>query len=288
VSHWHHLTVDVEEYFHPTALEDWVPRNSWEALPRRSPRLVEWILEHLASVDAKGTFFILGWLAEREPGLVKAIADAGHEIASHGWDHRRVFTLPPEEFRADIQRSRSILRELSGQEVTGYRAPSFSILPGIEWALDILIEEGFAYDSSLFPVRLHPGYGYPEAPVDPHRIDREGGGIWEVPPATLRLGRTQLPAGGGAYLRFFPVYLVQQAIMSAEERGAPATLYLHPWELDVDMPRIDAPFRTRLRMTGGIRRVKGRLARLTSEFRFRPIRDTLTALQAGAKLDNST
>ena len=235
-------------------------------------------LEALASAGVRATFFVLGWLAEKEPAMVRAISDGGHEIASHGWDHRRVTDLSPDEFREDIRRSSGVLREISDQEVVGYRAPSFSILPGMEWALDTLLEEGIHYDSSMFPVKVHPGYGYPQAPPDPHLIPRPGGSIWEVPPATLRVGGLSLPAAGGAYLRFFPSLLVETALRSAEKRGKPGTVYLHPWELDTNPPSFQAPPLTKLRMRGGIGRMAPRLRRLMSRFQFRPIRDTLAEL----------
>ena len=206
--------------------------------------------------------------------MVREIAGAGHEVASHGWGHRKVTSQTPEEFREDLRRSRDLLEDLVGEKILGYRAPSFSILPGFEWALDVLMEEGFVYDSSMFPVRVHPGYGYPSAPRDPHLISRDSGSLVEIPPATLKVGRLNLPAAGGAYLRFFPVALVRSALASAEDRGVPGTLYLHPWELDSGMPSFSAPWRTQLRMRGGIRRVAGRISTLLDRFEFRPMRDT--------------
>jgi polysaccharide deacetylase family protein (PEP-CTERM system associated) len=230
----------------------------------------------LAEASAKCTFFILGWLAEREPEMVRAIRKGGHEIACHGWDHRKVTQLRPEAFRDDVRRSKEVLEDISGEEVIGYRAPSFSIVPGTEWALDILVTEGFMYDSSMFPVRVHPGYGYPDAQVDPHVLDLPTGRIWEVPPATLRLGALRLPAAGGAYLRFFPVQLVERALRAAEKRGKPGTVYLHPWELEPNMPRFKAPPLTQIRMKMGIKRMRVRLSRLLSRFTFQTIRDTLS------------
>ena len=265
----HHFTVDVEEYFHASAMEPWVPRDQWKDLARRSPLLVRRILDHLAREGVRGTFFVLGWLAEREPEMVETIAEAGHEIASHGWDHRRVTTLSQRKFREDVGRARRLLQDISGQEVLGYRAPSFSIVPGVEWALDVLLEEGYRYDSSMVPVKIHPGYGYPRANPDPHALVRPGGILVEMPPATLRVGTMSLPAGGGAYLRFFPAGLLAKALRAAEARGACGTLYIHPWELDEAMPRFEAPWATRLRMRGGIRSMPRKLSALTSAFRFR-------------------
>jgi len=278
--HFHHFTVDVEEFFHPTAMEPFFPDASWDALPRRSPTLVPRILEHLDRHDVRGTFFVLGWLAEREPAMVKAIAAAGHEIASHGWSHRRVTHMQPGEFRSEARRSRMLLEDLAGQPVIGYRAPSFSILPGLEWAFDVLLEEGFRYDSSVFPVRVHPTYGYPDADRDPHVLDRPAGALVEVPPATLRVGGLTLPAAGGAYLRFFPVALLRAALASAERRGVAGTCYVHPWEFDRDMPSLPGPWLTRLRMRGGIRHTWRRVRAVTRRYRFRPVRDTAEALLA--------
>ena len=277
----HHFTVDVEEYFHPTALTEHIPKEQWDGLARRSPALVGRILELMASRGVRGTFFVLGWLAKREPGVVRAIADAGHEIASHGWGHQKVTTLEPEEFRRDIRRSKEILEEVSGQAVLGYRAPSFSILPGYEWALDILLEEGFLYDSSMFPVKIHPGYGYPAASRDPHLLSRDGGQVVELPPVTLKVGSLSLPAAGGAYLRFFAGKLVRMGLRSAEERGAPGTLYCHPWEFDTELPHFTAPFMTQLRMRGGIRRVKARVKKILDQFEFRPMGETVAEIGEG-------
>jgi polysaccharide deacetylase family protein (PEP-CTERM system associated) len=274
----HHFSVDVEEYFHPTALQSLIPQSSWEELPRRSNALVPKILELLGERGARCTFFTLGWLAQREPATVRAIADAGHEIASHGWDHQKVNALTPKAFREDLRRSSGLLQDLIGERVVGYRAPSFSIVPGTEWALDVLLEEGFLYDSSMFPIRIHPGYGYPSVSPDPHLIHRAGGRLAEIPPATLRLGSLLLPAAGGAYLRFFPGALIKSAIRSADRRGAPATLYVHPWEFDSEMPRFKAPLLTQLRMRRGIRTVPRKVSSLLHGYSFRPMRETAKEL----------
>ena len=241
------------------------------------------ILRQLAEADVRGTFFVLGWLAEKEPGMVKAIAAEGHEIASHGWHHERVTKLSPDEFRTDLKRSRDLLQDLVGRPVVGYRAPSFSILPGSEWALDVLLEEGFQYDSSMYPVRIHPGYGYPHADRDPHLQERPGGVLVEIPPATLKVGSLNLPAAGGAYLRFFPVGLIRRALRSAEGRGVPGTLYIHPWELDEDMPSFAAPRKVQLRMRGGIKTVSRKLSALFRDFRFRPMIETAQATRNAEK-----
>lgn len=275
----HHFTVDVEEYFHATALAQILPSERWEEVPRRSPALMRVLLDLLDARAVKGTFFVLGWLAEREPGMVREIAERGHEIASHGWGHQKVTELTEEAFREDVRRARTLLRELTGQPVLGYRAPSFSIVPGVEWAMDVLLEEGYRYDSSTFPVRIHPGYGYPDADPHPHRIQRPSGELFEFPPTTLALGGLRLPAAGGAYLRFFPLGLIRAGLRSAERSSQPGTFYVHPWEWDTAPPKVQAPALTRLRMTGGVGRVRRKLERLLSDFPFRPIRDTLAAME---------
>jgi polysaccharide deacetylase family protein (PEP-CTERM system associated) len=275
---FHHLTVDVEEFFHPTALEKLIPPSEWESLPRRAPAIVRRLLERLDARHVRATFFVLGWLAEKEPEMVRAIADSGHEVASHGWSHQRVTRIAPETFRDEVRRSRALLEDLSGARVEGYRAPSFSILPGMEWAFDVLLEEGYRYDSSVFPVKTHPDYGYPDAQRDPHLMRLPSGVLAEVPLATLRLGGTSLPAAGGAYLRFFGVRLPKAALSSAARRGVPGTLYMHPWEFDGEMPSFDAPWLTRLRMRGGIRTMWKRVDHLLQRFRYRPVRESVAEL----------
>lgn len=208
--------------------------------------------------------------------MVERIADAGHEIASHGWGHRRVTELDPGRFRMSVRRSKQILEDVSGQEVLGYRAPNFSIVPGCEWALDILLEEGYRYDSSIYPVR-RPGYGYPSAERVPHRVRRDSGCILEIPPATLRVLGANLPAGGGAYFRVFPYAVVRQAFRAAQREGVPATFYIHPWELDPDQPRVSVPPLTRIRQYAGLKGTTDRLRRLLQEFRFRTMGETVRA-----------
>jgi len=272
--HPHHFTVDVEEHFQVAALEPHVPRERWDGLESRVEAKTGRLLDLLARHGARGTFFILGWVAERRPGLVRAIAAAGHEVASHGWDHRRVTQMDPETFRDQARRSKQALEALAGCPVIGYRAPSFSIVEGREWALDILLEEGYRYDSSLFPVR-RPGYGYARGRRDPHWLDTRSGRLAEVPPATLRRAGVNLPAAGGAYFRLLPYALTASALRDAERRGVPGTFYVHPWEVDPDQPRFDVPALTRVRHYGGLRRTAARLDRLLAEFRFTSIRDSL-------------
>jgi len=232
------------------------------------------LLDALARHQARATFFVLGWIADRHPDLVKSIAAAGHEVASHGWGHRRVTQLSPEAFREEVRTSRETLEQVVAAPVLGFRAPSYSIVPGLEWALEILVEEGYRYDSSLFPIR-RPGYGYPKGGRDPYHVRTGAGEILEVPPATFRVLGANLPAAGGAYLRLLPFALIRAAVRQAERRGAAATLYVHPWEVDPEQPRLAVGAVTRLRHYGGLTRTLPRLERLLGEFRFVAVRDRL-------------
>jgi polysaccharide deacetylase family protein (PEP-CTERM system associated) len=270
----HHFTVDVEEYFQVAALEPFVARSTWERTPSRLEIGMRRVLELLDAGGARGTFFVLGWLAKRHPAIVRELVSAGHEIASHGWGHERVSSLTPDQFRASVRDSKHTLEDLSGTPIFGYRAPSFSIIRGGEWALDILVEEGYRYDSSLFPVR-RSGYGFAGGARDPHRLQRAAGLLDELPPATLEFGPAIVPAGGGAYFRLLPYEMARAAFIAAERRGAPATFYIHPWELDPDQPRLDVPLTTRIRHYGGLRNTAARLERLLLEFRFQTIAQTL-------------
>ncbi len=272
----HHFTVDVEEYFQVSALEPYVSRDRWDAFESRVEHGVNRLLELLEANDAKGTFFVLGWVADKRPEMVRGIAAAGHEIASHGWGHRRVTQLSPEAFRDSVRRSKSMLEDLIGHPVLGFRAPSFSIVPGFEWALDILIEEGYRYDSSLFPVRRR-GYGYVHGGRDPHWLERPAGRIFEVPPATLRRWGNNVPAAGGAYFRLFPYGLIRAALAECQRRKISGTFYIHPWELDPDQPRLKVSALTRIRHYGGLHRTVPRLQRLLSEFRFTSVRCQLAS-----------
>jgi len=272
----HHFTVDVEEHFQVSAFEPHVPRSDWESYPSRVEIGIGRLLDLLERHGARGTFFVLGWVAERHPAMTRSIAAAGHEIASHGWDHRRVTQQSPDEFRDSVRRSKAVLEGLLGAPVLGFRAPSFSIVPNRAWAIDILIEEGYRYDSSLFPVRRR-GYGYPGGRLDPHYLRRPAGRLVEFPPAVLRRCGVSLPAGGGAYFRVLPYGLTRSALRDCGQRGVPGTFYIHPWELDADQPRLAAPLLTRLRHYTGLARVAKRLERLLREFRFQPVSLTLDA-----------
>jgi polysaccharide deacetylase family protein (PEP-CTERM system associated) len=253
---------------------------TWDTLPRRSAGVVPRILDFLARHDVKATFFVVGWLAEREPAMVRAIVEGGHEIASHSWEHALVGSLGPDGFPSSIRRSKQVLEEISGQPVRGYRAPSFSILPGMEWAFDILLEEGYRYDASLFPVTQHPVYGYPNARRHPYTIDRPSGTLVEIPATTLELLGRILPAAGGAYFRLLPLALVQSGFRQASRNGVRGTFYIHPWELDEWKPEVKAPALQKARTFWGTRRTWPRLERLFSEFSFGRVDATVEQLLA--------
>ena len=270
----HHFTVDVEEYFQVAAMEPYVRRDAWDGIPARVDVGTRLLLSLMAERGARGTFFTLGWVAQKNPALVRAIVEAGHELASHGWGHERVTTLTPAQFRESVRDSKAILEDVSGQRVRGYRAPSFSIIRGGEWALDILVEEGYDYDSSLFPI-FRSGYGYAGGEAGPHVIHRPPGRLAEFPPATIGARPLLFPAGGGAYFRLFPYRLTKMAFSSAEAQGIPATFYIHPWELDPEQPRLPVNWKTRLRHYGGLHRTVPRLRKLLSQFSFQPIAETL-------------
>jgi polysaccharide deacetylase family protein (PEP-CTERM system associated) len=270
----HFFTVDVEEYFQVKALESVVSRDDWTIRPSRVGASITSLLDTLARFDVKGTFFVLGWLADNRPEVVREIASAGHEIASHGYWHERVTALDRDEYRRDLRNSKHALEDLTGAEVVGYRAPSFSIIPGWEWALDILLEEGYRYDSSLFPIRRR-GYGYPGARRTPHLIRRARGNIAEFPLATTSVFTYPVPAAGGGYLRQFPLAVTRRAFREATERGEPATFYIHPWEIDPGQPRLPVSSINRFRHYRGLADTLGRIETLLSEFRFGTIRDYL-------------
>lgn len=273
----HHFSVDVEEFFHGTAFEPHLPRDTWASWPRRAPGVMDRLLQFLDDRGVRATLFIVGWLADLEPGMVKRCGAAGHEIAAHSWDHRLVTAQEPEAFRSSVRRNKALLEDLTGTPVVGFRAPSFSIVPGAEWAFDVLLEEGYRYDASLFPIQGHPTYGYPDAPPGPHRIRRPGGTLVEIPATTLTVAGRRLPASGGAYFRFFPYGYLKSAFRQAETRGEPATFYIHPWELDV-APDVDVPWRTRLRAFHGLDRTWSRVDRLLRDFDFQAVVETVDGM----------
>jgi polysaccharide deacetylase family protein (PEP-CTERM system associated) len=224
---------------------------------------------------------VLGWVALRHKRLVRRLADSGHEVASHGFWHRRVTTLTPEEFRADIRHAKAVIEDAAGVQVDGFRAPSFSIVPGREWAFDVLLEEGYSYDSSIFPIH-RSGYGYPEAPTAPHTIERRGGTLREYPMTTLRVLGLRVPAAGGGYLRQFPLGVIRRAFAQRDAEGIPGVFYIHPWELDPDQPRMPVNALTRVRHYRGLESTAQRIDALLGEFSFTSIAGEVPATRAAA------
>ena len=272
----HLFSVDVEEHFQVSAFEWVAPREHWGSHPSRVVANTDRILELLAETGTTGTFFVLGWVAERHPDLVRRIVAAGHEIGSHGWWHFRVHSISQEGFRREIRDSKALLEDIGGSPVLGYRAPSFSIVPGTEWAFDLLLEEGYCYDSSVFPIR-RPGYGYPGAPREPYFLTRPSGRLQEFPMATLGVGPIRIPAAGGGYLRQLPFPVIQAAFRQASHAGVPAMFYIHPWEVDPDQPRLAVPWLTRVRHYRGLSETLPLMRRLLSEFTF----TSVSSWQAG-------
>ncbi len=269
------MTVDVEDYFHASAFDRVVSRPSWAERESRVVPNTERLLEAFDRFKVRGTFFILGWVAERFPALVRAIAGNGHEVASHGFHHQLIYMLTPGQFREDVRRAKIAIEQASGCEVRGYRAPSFSIVEASMWALDVLLEEGHTYDASIFPVRHHR-YGIPGAPRHPHLLRRESGSICEMPAPTMRIGSRNWPIAGGGYFRLAPYWLTRRAIARVNETdGLPVAFYIHPWEADPDQPRLAESRVLRWRHHVGIERTIDRLGLLMSDFSFAPVSSVL-------------
>src|SRR6267378_8474679 len=274
----HFFTVDVEEYFQVRALRSVVSRDEWLSRPSRVAKSVDDLLACLDRHNVRGTFFLLGWIAKYHPEVARNIANAGHEIASHGFWHEQVTALDRTEFLDDVRSSKCELEDVTGAPVLGYRAPSVSIIPGWEWAFDVLIEAGYRYDSSLFPIHRR-GYGYPSAPSAPHVIQRPCGDLAEFPLATTKILGFPVPAAGGGYLRQFPLAVIRRAFREASERGESATFYIHPWEIDPDQPRLAVSNLTRIRHYRGLDGALERIERLLGEFSFGAIASYLPALE---------
>jgi polysaccharide deacetylase family protein (PEP-CTERM system associated) len=258
------MTIDVEDYFQVEAFAAVIDRSGWEGLPRRVDRNTERLLEILAESGVEATFFMLGWVAERHPALVRRVVAGGHELASHGLSHLRVDRQSPEEFRQDVRRSRQVLEDLGGVPVRGYRAPTFSIGGASRWAHSILAEEGYCYSSSVYPVK-HDLYGTPEAPRTPFSPVP---GMLEIPLTAVRILGIDMPASGGGYFRLLP-YFITRGLLSYARRAnrSPAVFYLHPWEIDPEQPRQQsAPLKSRFRHYLNLDRTEPRLRRLLKNF----------------------
>ena len=262
------MSVDVEDYFQVGAFEHTIARETWDRWPRRVEANIERILALFARHDIRATFFTLGWIAERHPGLIRAIVAGGHELASHGHGHQRVGDLTPAAFRDDVVHARKLLEDLAGVAVAGYRAPSFSIGGGNLWALDVLAEAGYRYSSSIYPIR-HDHYGMPEAPRFPYR-PQSCPALLEMPPTTVLLAGRNLPAAGGGYFRLLP-YAASRWLIGRVNRleGRPAMFYFHPWEVDPEQPRVPgAPLKSRFRHYINLNRMEAKLDRLCADFRW--------------------
>jgi polysaccharide deacetylase family protein (PEP-CTERM system associated) len=261
------MTVDVEDYFQVQAFAHRISRAEWEAMPRRVEANTEKILARFAEAGVRGTFFTLGWVAERHPALIRRIVADGHELASHGWDHTRADAQDEPTFRADVGRAKRLLEDVGGVAVTGYRAATFSIGRRNMWAFDALAAEGYRYSSSIYPV-AHDLYGMPEAPRAPFRPG--GGALWEFPMSTVRVLNRNLPCSGGGYFRLLPYRLFRMGLGALNRREArPGIFYTHPWEIDPGQTRIDGCGRlARFRHYVNLDRTEARLARLLAEFRW--------------------
>ena len=262
------LSVDVEDWFQVGAFETVIPRDSWDGLEQRVERNADAVLSLFAEAGVKGTFFTLGWVAERYPALMARIAEAGHEVASHGWDHKRVFTMNAATFRADLERARIAIEDSCGQSPTGYRAPSFSIDNRTPWAHRVLAEEGYAYSSSVAPI-AHDHYGWPEAPRFAHR-PIPGEALIELPVTTVEMAGRRMAAGGGGFFRLLPYRFSNWAVSRTNGReGRPAVFYFHPWEIDPDQPRVaGAPLKSRLRHYSRLSSMRPRLLKLLKSHRW--------------------
>ncbi len=261
------LTVDVEDYFQVEAFSKVVDRRNWEKYPSRVEKNVDRLLAIFENFEAKGTFFVLGWVARRFPGLVKRISAGGHEIGSHGDNHRMATTMTPGEFRGDVQDSKRILEDILGTPVLGYRAPTFSILETTTWTYEILLQEGYRYSTSVFPVR-HDRYGWPRFGLVPREMASDGNScLWEIPLSVARFGSASIPFGGGGYLRAYPLAVTKALFRRIRKRGQHGIIYIHPWEIDPSQPGIDAPWICRLRHRQGIPGMERKIREILKTFR---------------------
>ncbi len=268
------LSFDVEDFFHVHGFADVISPDRWEEFPSRVADNTRRILKVLEDFDVRATFFVLGWVAEREPSLVREIANGGHELATHGHWHRAVFDQAPGEFAADVQRSLdAITAACPTANVIGYRAPSFSIVERSMWALEILRKLGLKYDSSIFPCHGHDRYGVSGAPRVTHRVF---GDLWEIPPSTYRIAGRNVPVAGGGYFRLYPFAFTRHAIRRLNRAATPTVIYLHPWEFDPDQPVVkQARWTSRFRHYVNLDKTERRLRKLLGEFKFGPMKDLL-------------
>ncbi|MGH7390712.1 MAG: XrtA system polysaccharide deacetylase [Candidatus Rokuibacteriota bacterium] len=273
------LTFDVEEYFQVEAFRHLVDPGDWEGFAPRAARSTARLLDLLEARDVSATFFVVGWLAERHPELIREIHLRGHELGCHGYAHRPIYSMSPVEFREDLKRAKQAIEDAAGAPVHGFRAPTCSVVATTLWALDVIAEEGFRYDSSVFPIH-HDRYGIPDARRFPHRIELASGReLVEFPMTTLRLGGQNLPFCGGGYFRLLPGAVVRAGLRRLNRRERmPAMVYLHPWEIDPEQPRFAVRGLTRFRHYVNLAGTEGKLDALLGAFRFAPARRVLASL----------
>ena len=272
------MTIDVEDYFHVSVFDGVVPRHRWDSFESRVTANTDRLLDIFSESGVQGTFFVLGWVAERCPRLVRRIAGMGHEIASHGYAHRLIYDQTRADFRQDVRRAKALLEDVSGTSVGGFRAPSYSVTPRSLWALDVLIEEGYRYDASIFPIR-HDRYGIPLSARHAYRLERESGSLLEAPASTVRWGTLNLPIAGGGYFRLLPYAWTRWGIdrLNAREQK-PAIFYLHPWEIDPEQPRLRTGALSRLRHYTNLDKTETRFRTLLRDFQFAPLASVLHGL----------
>ncbi|MDA8387528.1 MAG: DUF3473 domain-containing protein [Nitrospiraceae bacterium] len=276
------LSIDVEDYYMVSAFASSVKFEDWHKYESRVEQNTYRILALLNEYGVRATFFILGWVAQRHKGLVRDIHAAGHEVACHGYNHRLVYDMTQDEFREDVSRAKDILEGITGEPVRGYRAPSYSIIKRNLWALDVLIEKSFLYDSSIFPIR-HDMCGIPDACRFPHRVSRGCGEIIEVPPSTFRFLGMNLPVAGGGYLRLYPAYLTGLAIKKINSREEkPAVVYFHPWEIDPGQPRLKGGLKSRFRHYVNLGSTLPKLRHFLGALRFLPLAELAARVQMHA------
>lgn len=275
------LTIDVEDYFQVANFQRIIKPSEWDNFVPRIVGNAEKIVEILSETDTKATFFILGWIANKFPKLVKKIHQSGHEVASHGFMHQLIHRQSKDKFRKDIRRAKQIIEDIIEEPVTGYRAPSFSITKESLWAIDVLVEEGYKYDSSISPI-YHDKGGLPKAKRYPYKISKNGSCMWEIPISTLKIFGHNIPFSGGGYFRLLPYGLIKRGIKNINKENKPVIVYLHPWELDPDQPRINAGVLNNFRHYVNISKTENKLKQLLKDFKFTTINEYIntTAVEA--------
>ncbi len=267
------MSIDVEDWFSVENMRGFIAREDWDKLESRVERNIARLLDLFAARQIEATFFVLGWIAERHPDMVREIARRGHEVATHGYSHNMLTRMTPEEFDADLARSLEMLARAGVSNVLGFRAPTFSVTRKTLWAVDVLKSRGLAYDSSVFPIGIHPDYGIADAPLTPHQYPN---GIWELPMSCAEIFGKRIPCSGGGYFRLFPYPVMRTLLRRTNAQGRSVVFYLHPWEIDPEQPRVEAlPRMKRFRHYNNLERTYARLERLLGDFRFTSARRLL-------------